>query len=599
MARFMTRFIPGIPGWRRRRNLSQVAVGRLRTGVRLAMAGFLGLSVACSVQPGTAPGTAPEQPAAGAPAAAPRTSAPAQTAGAPRKSTVDSPVPAAAPLNEGRLGWAGMAFIGGGESNKLWILDARQHKLVNSIEVGGPLVERTDPRRYPNLRDAHAMVFSKNFKDMYTVNSWEYALSWVIKYDPLTLKEVGRVAAGEGGHHLALSPDDRFLYVGNEYDTKVSVIDTASLTKVKDIVVGSGPDYISPSMYWDGKPIDSPYLFVSVDKDNLVAVIDWRTNEMVKAIPFKGSIHGVNITPDGKTVWAAIIGTKEIAVIDVATLNVTKMIPVEKGGPVHIVFSPNGNWAYVTAGGQLLQYNTRNYELGWVSATGGAHLGVTPDGKEVWTLAHTFEQTDRYPYVMAGGPLSNAKVVDAETGEFLAEMPFEYRPHEIQFVPYSALGQPKITSAVPSDAPTAVPTTAAAATQRAALTQAGAAATPRPATAPPVSPTLAPTAVPAAVPATTGSTSGLVSTVKVIAQNDIFLPDAVSAKGGEQLEFEITNRDAHLHDFVTMPGVPGDVNVDLPGQQTVKIPWTVPVAAGKYQFICDIHPGQQLTVTVP
>jgi hypothetical protein len=54
-------------------------------------------------------------------------------------------------------------------------------------------------------------VPSKDFKDFYTVDSWEYAQSWVIKYDPTTLKEVARAPGGEGGHHLALSPDDKCL----------------------------------------------------------------------------------------------------------------------------------------------------------------------------------------------------------------------------------------------------------------------------------------------------------------------------------------------------------------------------------------------------
>jgi hypothetical protein len=52
--------------------------------------------------------------------------------------------------------------------------------------------------------------------------------------------------------------------------------------------------------------------------------------------------------------------------------------------PVDIIFSPDGRWAYVTGGGkELIQFNTQTYDVGWVSATGGAHLGITPDGKEV------------------------------------------------------------------------------------------------------------------------------------------------------------------------------------------------------------------------
>jgi plastocyanin len=65
------------------------------------------------------------------------------------------------------------------------------------------------------------------------------------------------------------------------------------------------------------------------------------------------------------------------------------------------------------------------------------------------------------------------------------------------------------------------------------------------------------------------------------------------------VEFEITNQDDYLHDFLTVGDTPGQVNVDLPGNSVVKVEWTAPQASGKYQFQCDIHPGQVLTVVVP
>jgi len=515
-------------------------------------------------QPAPQPAPTPPPAAAVPPAAVQPTPVPAVSQstpttaraqpGVPAPSSATNPIPGLIPANEGKLGWSGLAFVGGGEANKLWIMDAREHKLVDMIDVGGPPVERTDPRRYPNLRDAHAITFSKDFKDLYTVDSWEYGQSWVLRYDPLTLKEVARAPAGEGGHHLALSPDDHYLYVGNEYDTKVSVIDTREMRKIKDIEVGSGPDYLTPTMYWDGKVIDSPYMFVSVDKDNQVAVIDVKTNDLVKTIPFGGSIHGINLTPDGKTVWAAIIGRKQVAVIDVNTLEVSHTIDMDKP-PIHIVFSPDGNTGYVTGGGELLTaYDTRTFETRWVSAIGGAHLGVTPDGNEVWVLAHTFDQGDRYPYTLAGGPLSNAKVVDAHTGQFLHEMPFQYRPHEIQFVPYSAVGQPKLTAVVPD-----------AATTSTDQTQAGVG----------------------------------VRKLNVTAAYDLFQPDIVTAKAGESVHFEINNRDDHAHDLISRGDTPGNVNLDLPTMTVTVLDWTAPQAPGKYQFECDIHPGQLLTVVVP
>jgi YVTN family beta-propeller protein len=522
----------------------------LSKGLRVAVVGLFGFAAACTSQPVVPDKATTSAPAGAMPSVMPQAAPQGPGVGT---SSVANPIPGLVPLDAGRPGWAGIAFVGGGESNKLWILDAKNHKLVNSIDTGGPVIERTDPKRYPNLRDAHAMVFTKDFSEFYTVNSWEYAQSWVIRYDTKTLKEIGRGPGAEGGHHLALSPDDTYIYVGNEYDTKVSVLDAKTMRKLKDLEVGYGPDYISPSMYWDGKVIDTPYLWVSVDKANQVVAIDWRTNEVAKVLPLKGASHGINITPDGKYVWTGDGATKEMVIIDNKTLEVVKTFPTPEGRMVHVVFSPDSKYAYFTAGGRLEKYDTQTLKPIWVSATGGAHLGLTPDGKYVWTLAHTFEQGDRYPYLLAGDPLSSAKVVDAESGQFIAEMPFQYRPHEIQFVPYSALGQPKTAAVAGTAAATAVPSPAAT-----------------------------------------------VRSVKLNASYDTFQPDVVTAKSGESLVFEIANQDGYLHDFVTKGDVPGDrIKVDLPPGVATTVTWTAPKASGKYLFECTIHPGQQLTVIVP
>ncbi|HWJ02105.1 MAG TPA: c-type cytochrome [Verrucomicrobiae bacterium] len=343
-----------------------------------------------------------------------------------------------------KVGSESIAVIGGGQSNKLWIIDAKYHKMLTTLDITGPKLDRTDPKLYPNIHDTHAIVFTKDFKTMYTADWFNYNEdSYVIALDPKTFKEIARIPTGRGSHHSALSPDDKYLYVANQHDTTVSVIDTKTFKKVKDLQVGKGPDYISPSMYWDGKAIDSPYLFVSVDGENKVAVIDWKKNEVVKSIPVEVTLHGVNLTPDGKYVWAALIGGKDVAVIDVQKLEVVKKITFEQG-PIHIVFSPDGKYGYVTTMGNLLhKVDTSSYQIVWkvTGTTVPAHLGVSPDGKELWTLNHGMDPK-RYPYLLGGQPVNGIQIFDTDNGELINEVPAEAMPHEIQFVPYSTFGTP-------------------------------------------------------------------------------------------------------------------------------------------------------------
>jgi YVTN family beta-propeller protein len=341
-------------------------------------------------------------------------------------------------LAGGRLGHESLAFIGAGTSNKLWVFDAKYHKLVSTIDAGGPYKERTEKEWYPNLNDTHAIAFTKDFSLLFTANWYGYnEVSEVIAIDPITFRELWRVPSGKGAHHLALSPDDKYLYVANQHDETVSVIDVHTRKKIKDIPTGKGTCYLSPTMYWEGKVIESPYLFVSVDKEDKISVIDFKTNEIVKEIPVGGTLHGVNLTPDGKSVWAAVSGQKKIVVIDVETLEITKEIPFE-AGPIHISFSPDGKYGYTTTGGNKiykLDFNT--HEVIW-EATGTtipAHTGISPDGKELWTMNHMMDK--RYSYNLGGSPVSGVQVWDTETGELITEMAAEGMPHEIQFVPYS------------------------------------------------------------------------------------------------------------------------------------------------------------------
>lgn len=343
----------------------------------------------------------------------------------------------------GQLGWPGLAVIGGGSSNKLMVTDAKSHNLVTAITVEGEFNERTKDR-YPNLRDAHAMVFTKDFKTMFTVVSFNYKAAEIVAYDPLSMRETGRVVAGEGSHHLALSPDDKYLYAANAYTDTVSVIDVATMTKLKDIKVGDGPDYITPSMYWDGKAIDSPYLFITVDGAKTVAVLDWKTNTIVKQIPLPGSGHGVNITPDGKHVWLAGLAFKEVWVIDTETLAVTKKLPLEES-PIHISISPDNKFSYITTSNNVIfKVDTETYETMWRSegTVIPAHTGLSPDGKELWTLNHGMD-TERYPFLLGGEPVQGVQVWDTDNGELVAEIPMEAMPHEMQFVPYSTFGTPE------------------------------------------------------------------------------------------------------------------------------------------------------------
>lgn len=367
-----------------------------------------------------------------------------------------------------------IAVLGGGASNKLWVVDGKYYRIITSIWADGT-DGRNTPREtaahnytYPELHDVHAMVFKKDFSRLYTANWGAYnEPAYAIEFDPKTLKETRRAPAGKGAHHAALSPDDKYLYVANQYETFLSVIDVGTFTKIKDIDLGGMVVYPSPTMYWNGTKIDTPYMFVTVTAAppvsntvrasatapavNGVAVIEIATNTLKKMIPIGTSIHAVNLTPDGKEAWvsqtggessaAGVSGTGDVTVIDTSTLAIKTRFKLTLGGATHIVFSPDNKYGYVTGGGQLHKIDRVSYTRVWQTSDGTspAHLAVTPSGKEIWTMSHAMNKS-RYPYLLAGRVMAGAQVFSAVDGRLITEIPYEAVTHEVQFVPRSTFG---------------------------------------------------------------------------------------------------------------------------------------------------------------
>jgi YVTN family beta-propeller protein len=80
-------------------------------------------------------------------------------------------------------------------------------------------------------------------------------------------------------------------------------------------------------------------VFVSNRVQNSINIIDQVTLENVGMIPVPGGPDCMELSADGKTLWVTQRWIKKVAVIDVATRKVLKMIPV--GRSPHGVFFAN------------------------------------------------------------------------------------------------------------------------------------------------------------------------------------------------------------------------------------------------------------------
>jgi YVTN family beta-propeller protein len=135
---------------------------------------------------------------------------------------------------------------------------------------------------------------------------------------------VGKLPAG-----IAMTPDDKYLLVGIMGADYVEVIDWRTQKTVKRIKAGDGTHNFRSLG-------DKRHTFVSNRVSNTINIIDQQTLENVGTINVPGGPDCMELTADGKTLWVTLRWIKKVAVIDVASRKVLKLIPV--GRSPHGVF---------------------------------------------------------------------------------------------------------------------------------------------------------------------------------------------------------------------------------------------------------------------
>lgn len=109
----------------------------------------------------------------------------------------------------------------------------------------------------------------------------------------------------------------------------------------------------------------------------------------------KPHIHSANVSPDGKNLWVADLGTDEVLVFDILGKEIKEKVSIKMkpgSGPRHISFHPNQKVAYVIneLDNTIAVINTLTYKIqqsvstlpdGFSGKSFCADIHVSPDGK--------------------------------------------------------------------------------------------------------------------------------------------------------------------------------------------------------------------------
>jgi YVTN family beta-propeller protein len=161
--------------------------------------------------------------------------------------------------------------------------------------------------------------------------------------DAGTFKVVASVPAGQAPTRLALAPDGRQLWVGNDAATAgasgVTVLDTRTLGVVKRLTTGRGHHEIAFS-------VDGRLAFVTNRQEGTVTVVDAGRLVKVKELRVGGVPISVATSTLSRFVYVAEARSGAVLAIDPARLEVAARLEAKPGlGPMR--FSLDGRWGFV------------------------------------------------------------------------------------------------------------------------------------------------------------------------------------------------------------------------------------------------------------
>ena len=163
--------------------------------------------------------------------------------------------------------------------------------------------------------------------------------------DPATNKVVGVIEGIEVNHGVGGAPDGSRIYISNEADGTLDVVDAKTLKVTSKVRLSGHPNNVAVGK--DGRRV---YVAIRDPEPGGVDVVDTASMKMVKTIQTQGPIHNPYVTPDGKYVVAGSIPGKTVNVIDAKTEEPAWTLNMGLGvRPMTFATNPDGStkWIFV------------------------------------------------------------------------------------------------------------------------------------------------------------------------------------------------------------------------------------------------------------
>lgn len=239
----------------------------------------------------------------------------------------------------------------------------------------------------------------------------------------LVVSMLGVTNCGRGKNPA--SEEARTVYVVNEGDNTVSVINGVTKSVIATIPVGRWPHHIA---------IDpaGKYGYVTNGESNSVTVLDTATNRVISSIEGVGrDPQQIVIHPMGNFAYVPGYDTANLHVIDLAGKSVIATIPVGEN-PQSIAISPDGTRVYLinlhSPQAMVIDTATNQVIAKFTTGEGACGIAISPDSQRLYLGGH-----GKGMWMGKGEMNRDVRIIDAKTFAPLLQIRCGIMPIAIKF----------------------------------------------------------------------------------------------------------------------------------------------------------------------
>lgn len=165
----------------------------------------------------------------------------------------------------------------------------------------------------------HMLVMTPDKSKIYTTNIASDTVTAISTKGSASPQNIRQIAVGRQPEALDVSPDGAELWIGQNGDGKISIIDTATDKIKEEISVGRVP--IRLKFTPDGAKV-----LVSDAAAGELVVVDAKTRKELKRATVGGTPVGIQLQPDGKRAFVALTQLDTVKVFDMEKMEFIKDI---------------------------------------------------------------------------------------------------------------------------------------------------------------------------------------------------------------------------------------------------------------------------------